>query len=229
MGGRSLNPARRDLLADLPPDRPAPRVQGAHGSLEYKASELEYKKWQYEQKKRYQALYETDEERSARLLKSSQAQKRRRDKITDAGLPHSAAYSITTRENRNKRRRENKRVRLSEDTCYRIRHSLSCNLSAALKRQKHRKDLSVVDAIGCSMEQLKDHLESQFVPGMTWDNYGSMWHVDHVLPTSRFDLKLIAQQRACYGWRNLRPLWAVENCRKGDRLEVNISEFYDAR
>jgi hypothetical protein len=70
--------------------------------------------------------------------------------------------------------------------------------------------------VGCSIEELRLHLESQFVAGMTWANYGE-WHVDHIRPCAMFDLTQDAQQRECFNWSNLRPLWGVENLRKGSK------------
>ena len=62
-----------------------------------------------------------------------------------------------------------------------------------------------------------DHLESLFVPGMTWDNQGE-WHIDHVIPCAAFDLTDPAQQSECFHYTNLQPLWAVDNLKKAARL-----------
>ena len=60
------------------------------------------------------------------------------------------------------------------------------------------------------------HLEAQFKPGMTWDNYGLKgWHVDHIRPCASFDLRDPEQQRRCFHYTNLQPLWAEENLKKG--------------
>ena len=71
--------------------------------------------------------------------------------------------------------------------------------------------------VGCSIDQLKQHLEFQFKPGMTWNNYGK-WHVDHKKPCASFDLSKPSEQRKCFNWKNLQPLWAEENLSKGARL-----------
>ena len=67
--------------------------------------------------------------------------------------------------------------------------------------------------LGCDTSQLRAHLESKFKPGMSWDNYGQ-WHVDHIKPCVKFDLSDPAQQRACFHYTNLQPLWASENLSK---------------
>jgi hypothetical protein len=57
----------------------------------------------------------------------------------------------------------------------------------------------------------------RFRPGMTWENYGPVWHVDHIKPCAKFDLTDPDQQRACFHFSNLQPLFADENLRKGGR------------
>lgn len=70
-------------------------------------------------------------------------------------------------------------------------------------------------AVGCSIQELRAHIEKQFTPGMTWANYGE-WHVDHIRPCASFDLSDPEQFLACFNWSNLQPLWAAENLSKSD-------------
>ena len=65
--------------------------------------------------------------------------------------------------------------------------------------------------LGCSFIQARRHIESQFKPGMSWRNT----HVDHIKPISLFDLRKPSQQRACFGFKNLQPLWPRDNSKKG--------------
>ena len=84
-------------------------------------------------------------------------------------------------------------------------------LNAAMA-QKHSGSLSL---LGCDWEQLIGHLEAQFADGMSLENYAE-WHVDHIRPCASFDLEDPAQQRACFFWANLQPLWATDNLAKSD-------------
>ena len=69
------------------------------------------------------------------------------------------------------------------------------------------------------MEKLKKHLEKQFQKGMTWNNYGMYgWHIDHIIPCSAFNLNLESEQRKCFNYTNLQPLWAIDNIKKGDKI-----------
>lgn len=71
---------------------------------------------------------------------------------------------------------------------------------------------------------LAAHLERQFLPGMTWENHGKVWHVDHIIPCAEFDLTQKAEIRACFALSNLRPLGARENIQKGRKL-MRQTEF----
>ena len=71
--------------------------------------------------------------------------------------------------------------------------------------------------IGCKQDELKKHIESQFVDGMNWNNYGSEWHVDHIIPISWFDLTNEKCQLIAFNFTNMKPLWAEENIKKGAR------------
>ena len=62
-------------------------------------------------------------------------------------------------------------------------------------------------------EELKQHVESLFQEGMSWENYGE-WHVDHRKPCSSFDLVEEDEQRKCFHYTNLQPMWAIENLSK---------------
>lgn len=105
-------------------------------------------------------------------------------------------------------------TREKEDINYRLKKRLRIRLNHALKN--NWKKGSAVSNLGCSIEDLKKHLESQFQPGMTWDNYGRTgWHIDHIIPLSAFDLtNPIELKKACH-YTNLQPLWAKDNLQKG--------------
>ena len=109
------------------------------------------------------------------------------------------------------------RKRLPIDPVYRMRRNLQRRLNAVL-RGKYKKDSTTMNLVGCTMDELTAHLEKQFTEGMSWDNYGE-WHVDHIRPCASFDLSDQAQQKECFNWRNLQPLWGIENIKKRDQWE----------
>lgn len=78
------------------------------------------------------------------------------------------------------------------------------------------KYLHTEELLGCSFETLRDYLETKFLPGMTWDNHGQFgWHIDHIKPCSAFDLTDPEQQKQCFHYTNLQPLWWRDNLSKG--------------
>ena len=77
--------------------------------------------------------------------------------------------------------------------------------------------------VGCSWPELKLHLESKFLPEMSWDNR-SQWHIDHIKPLCTFDLTDPQQQAVAFHYSNLQPLWALDNMRKGRRWQPEGTE-----
>jgi hypothetical protein len=84
--------------------------------------------------------------------------------------------------------------------------------------KKGWKSQSSLSLTGCnSWNELKQYLENKFQKGMTWDNYGE-WHIDHIKPCSAFDLTDTSEQKKCFHYTNLQPLWAMDNLSKSDRI-----------
>ncbi len=92
------------------------------------------------------------------------------------------------------------------DPCFRIAQNLRVRLYRFIK--SHGSNISAIRELGCTLENLKFHLESMFQSGMTWENYGK-WEIDHIIPLSSAKTKedLVA---LCY-YANLQPLWKEQN------------------
>ena len=106
---------------------------------------------------------------------------------------------------------KNRRIK---DTAFKIKCNLRSRLSKAVSG--NFKSGSAVKDLGCSIEDLKKHLESQFTEGMSWENYGK-WHIDHIKPLALYDLQDPQQFEEACRYKNLQPLWAEDNLRKGAR------------
>lgn len=104
--------------------------------------------------------------------------------------------------------------RYHSDPRFRITECLRSRLYVALVAGGAKKAASTFALLGCSLEFIKTHLESLFRPGMTWDNHGPVWHIDHIKPCAKFDLTDPEQQKACFHWTNLQPLFVKENLSK---------------
>jgi hypothetical protein len=102
-----------------------------------------------------------------------------------------------------------------------IEYKISCYLRTRVYQALQRKKSSgsAIKDLGCSLEQLKQYLESNFHPGMTWENHKpDGWHIDHITPLASFDLTNREEfVKACH-YTNLQPLWWNENLSKGKRI-----------
>jgi hypothetical protein len=103
----------------------------------------------------------------------------------------------------------------SSEINWRLKRSLRFRLWFVLKLGYKSKP--TMKLVGCSLEFLKSHLESQFQPGMSWSNYGK-WHIDHKRPCASFDLSKKEEQAKCFHYTNLQPLWAIDNLRKSAKI-----------
>jgi len=101
------------------------------------------------------------------------------------------------------------------DINFRISGNLRSRIRIALKGICKSK--STMKLVGCSIKQLKEHLQKQFKKGMNWQNYGK-WHIDHIKPCASFDLSKSSEQQKCFHYTNLQPLWAEDNLSKGDKI-----------
>ena len=96
--------------------------------------------------------------------------------------------------------------------------ALHVRLYDAVKHQRGGKSAKTLELLGCTVEQLQTFLEAEFTDGMTWENYGE-WHIDHIRPCASFNLEDPEEQKKCFHWTNLQPLWAKDNLAKSDRLD----------
>ncbi|KKM66622.1 hypothetical protein LCGC14_1479420 [marine sediment metagenome] len=108
--------------------------------------------------------------------------------------------------------------KLQTDVNFRLRCYLSRNVRRALKNQSCRKNTKTMQLLNCSILDLKQYLKNKFTKGMSWKNYGK-WHIDHIKPCSLFDLSDTLEQKKCFHYTNLQPLWAKDNFKKGAKYE----------
>lgn len=112
------------------------------------------------------------------------------------------------------RLREWKRKARTKNPAYRIIENFRTRLWMVAKGRETR----TMDLVGCGLTDFRSHIERNFKQGMTWDNYGTHWHVDHTLPVSSFDHNDPKQLKQCWHWTNLKPMTANKNLRKGARI-----------
>jgi hypothetical protein len=104
-----------------------------------------------------------------------------------------------------------------KDIHFKILLNIRSRIGNAIKQNK--KTQKTIVLLGCSMPELITHLEKKFTEGMSWKNHGRKgWHIDHIIPCSSFDLTDTEQQKKCFHYTNLQPLWAEDNLRKSNKI-----------
>lgn len=112
-----------------------------------------------------------------------------------------------------------------ENINYKLTHRLRGRFNSALFRKKFIKSHPTLDLLGCTIEEFKIHIEKQFTPEMNWENQGSYWHIDHIRACCSFDLRNIEQQKQCFHYSNMRPLFWLDNLRKS-KEDKKLSVIY---
>lgn len=158
-------------------------------------------------KKKNDEWWKADRSRRARIDKAYVAANK--DRIRQRQRAYNARPDVR------QRRALYQKARRGADPAFRAAMNLRGRLKAILRAKIGSRFDSL---IGCSRGFLKDWLGSQFRRGMNWENYGRDWHIDHIVPCSAFDLSDEQEQRKCFHYTNLRPLWKVENLAKGNRI-----------
>ena len=127
--------------------------------------------------------------------------------------------------------RQTNKIELQKQKNIYLRKKYKQNLSFRIldnlrTRTKHticgiNKSDKTIKLLGCSIPEFRKHIEKQFKPGMTWKNHSLFgWHLDHILPCASFDLTKPEEQKKCFHYTNLQPLWAEDNLRKGDKIGI---------
>lgn len=120
------------------------------------------------------------------------------------------------RQKKLKRVREYVKNKRKTDVNYRISESIRKRILIALR--KGIKTSSSWDLLGCQPAEYVKYLETKFKPEMNWDNYGSYWEIDHIVPCSHFNLINCEEQKKCFHYLNTQPLAKDKNRIKGNRF-----------
>lgn len=154
----------------------------------------------------------TPEEKEARRLKINEQQKALREKNPERNKIHCYRFYSNNKMHVRCYSREYARRKRRDDVKFKLLQTLRSQLYINVKnRSKSTRAL-----VGCTIDELIIHLESKFMDGMSWGNHSrNGWHIDHIRPCASFDLEDPDQQKKCFNYTNLQPLWAVDNRKKG--------------
>jgi hypothetical protein len=104
-----------------------------------------------------------------------------------------------------------------EDPVFKIKRLLSTRMRDLLKLKNFNKKETYNNIMGCSPQYLKEHIENQFMEGMSWENHGLYgWHIDHIIPLS--SAKTEEEIYKLCHYTNLQPLWAEDNLKKSNKI-----------
>ena len=168
----------------------------------------------------------TEEERQRKKEYDKEYNRNNKDKKRQQGKEYRLKnsekikkYKTETKERFRKAKNETDRKyrakRLAIDPVFKLKATLRHRLCNFFKQKNFKKNKKFVDYIGCTVEQLSLHIESQFKDGMSWENHGK-WHIDHIIPLAISKTEDDVYKLSHY--TNLQPLWANENLKKGSKI-----------
>jgi hypothetical protein len=189
-----------------------------------------YEKQKRDQRERYHAM--TDEQKKDQNKRVTERRKERHEQDPQAYRKHREQINKWKRDNPEKARESQRKAvkkRMMNDPAFRATTNMRREFRRQMKRVKDGGSAHYSDKLGCTTEEFNKHMELMFTTEMTWDNYGTYWVVDHVLPVASFDHTDKAQVKRCWHYTNLQPMEAMENIKKSDKItqpQMNLTLGY---
>lgn len=175
-----------------------------------------------EGKKRYRTSHKKE-------ILAYQTEYRKTNKSKNKVKTYNHKYRKTHKKEIQRKDREYQKEKFKNDVNFKIKCHLRSRINTIIKKGKPG---SAVRDLGCSVDFLKQYFESKFYSNpktgeaMSWENYGKYgWHIDHIIPLSKFDLTDREQFLIACNYENLKPLWAEENLSKHDNLPKNYKQL----
>jgi hypothetical protein len=160
------------------------------------------------QKERMRQWRAENPERAKEIDRKTKAKNPEALRVRDRAWKHAHCVEISAKV----------RARRQSNSEFRMKTNLRNRVKAAMRGGKKCSGTSVLLAM--ELPEFRIYIQGQFRPGMTWENYGPVWHLDHVRPCASFDLTNPEEQKICFRWDNHQPLFAEDNLRKGDSCPV---------
>ena len=194
-------------------------------SMSQKSSEEKYQIW-----KRASEKYRSTEKGKLTRIKWKQSDKSKQyDKVFSQKYRSDPSnqkkikkYYEDNKEKNRPLRTQYVKKRRDTDPLFKLAMSMRSRMNLFIKRSKFNKNARTFKLIGCSPDQLKEHIEKQFKYGMTWKNHGD-WHIDHIKPLSL--AKSTEEMNKLFHFSNLQPLWALENIKKSNKTSYRNNKI----
>ncbi len=171
-------------------------------------------------KREHNQLY-YQENKEKYQLNSKKYYQTNKQKVNQKSIAYQKNNPTQTKQTYNKWRRNNaeyfkiwRKNKWENDTNYKLRIILGNRLNEVLKKNKTYKNSNIIQLLDCSLDYLKQHISTQFLPEMSWKNHGEIWEVDHIKPCASFDLIDLDQQKECFHYTNLQPLFKTTEIAK---------------
>ena len=125
-------------------------------------------------------------------------------------------YASKNKEQLDEKRREYEVKRKKENIQFKLRCNLRGRIYKAIVKFNYKRKNTSIKELGCSIEEYVKYLETQFESGMSWENYGELWEIDHIYPISK---------GGSFHYTNTQPLTTLENSIKGDTIPTTIQNI----
>ena len=162
-----------------------------------------FKKWKDENKEKYKETVNKWKQKNI-------------EKIREQYRKNAKKYRLNNKEKIRNRKNEYEKNKMQNDLCYRNKKLARKRINNALRSKNTKPNQRTECLIGCSIQEYILYLESKFKDGMTWDNQGQ-WEIDHIIPCCAFDLTKESEQKKCFHYTNIQPLWKNEHKEKTKR------------
>jgi hypothetical protein len=107
--------------------------------------------------------------------------------------------------------------KLKNDEFFKLKFNIRTLIRNSIKRGYSSKSKKTIEILGCSFEEFKSHLESLFDDRMNWENQGTYWHIDHIIPIS--SAKTEEDVYNLNHYTNLQPLYWLDNLKKSNKID----------
>jgi hypothetical protein len=111
--------------------------------------------------------------------------------------------------------------RMKNDPAYKMMRTYRRRMSHVISKKNGTKTKHTDEMLGCSVENFLNWIEFQFEEGMSWENHGKVWHVDHIIPVAVFHFNNENHRNLCFSWKNMQPLFSLENKTKGSKIKLH--------
>ena len=205
---------------------------------EYRKDKKEYfaeyhKKYRLENREKLKKYREENKEKYRELAKNNYYKNREKK------IKYAQTYAFTNKEkikdkrlkNRDKINARNRvwqpgyrREKYKNNPQFKLIINLRNSISKLIRRNPQIiKNQTTKELLGCSLDELKIHIEKQFLPGMSWDNYNNKtWHIDHIIPISLAKSMEDVIRLKLMHYTNFQPLWAKDNISKSNKYDEKI-------